>query len=171
MFVCLQIIESEDDRSKSEQLFDRYAGLMYCIASKYLSNEQDREDAVQTVFEAIIRNISKLSVIDSPQTYSYIVNTIESKSIDVLRRLHKIEKQTIEMNSNYPGVQAEVEIDDELATALTRLPSHYREILLLRYDCGYTTKELSSMLGITRSNVQKQIWRAKEPLSKLLGER
>lgn len=28
MFVCLQIIESEDDRSKSEQLFDRYAGLM-----------------------------------------------------------------------------------------------------------------------------------------------
>ena len=99
MFVCLQIIESEDDRSKSEQLFDRYAGLMYCIASKYLSNEQDREDAVQTAFEAIIRNISKLSVIDSPQTYSYIVNTIESKSIDVLRRLHKIEKQTIEMNS------------------------------------------------------------------------
>lgn len=75
------------------------------------------------------------------------------------------------MNSNYPGVQAEVEIDDELATALTRLPSHYREILLLRYDCGYTTKELSSMLGITRSNVQKQIWRAKEALSKLLGER
>ena len=39
MFVCLQIIESEDDRSKSEQLFDRYAGLMYCIASKYLSNK------------------------------------------------------------------------------------------------------------------------------------
>lgn len=77
MFVCLQIIESEDDRSKSEQLFDRYAGLMYCIASKYLSNEQDREDAVQTAFEAIIRNISKLSVIDSPQTYSYIVNTIQ----------------------------------------------------------------------------------------------
>lgn len=86
MFVCLQIIESEDDRSKSEQLFDRYAGLMYCIASKYLSNEQDREDPVQTAFEAIIRNISKLSVIDSPQTYSYIVNTIESKSIDVLRQ-------------------------------------------------------------------------------------
>ena len=44
MFVCLQIIESEDDRSKSEQLFDRYAGLMYCIASKYLSNEQDRDE-------------------------------------------------------------------------------------------------------------------------------
>lgn len=167
MLIYLQMIESEGDRTKFEQIYDKYAGLMYHIATQYLENEQDREDAVQTAFEAIVRNIKKISAVNSPQTYSYIVNTIESKSIDVLR---KQQRRPVELDEAILGVKIELPEDDELASALAKLPAHYREILLLRYDCGYTTKELASMLGMTRGNVQKQIWRAKEALSKLLGE-
>lgn len=167
MLIYLQMIESEGDRTKFEQIYDKYAGLMYHIAMRFLDNEQDREDAVQTAFEAIVRNIKKFSAADSPQTYSYVVNTIESKSIDVLR---KRQKQVVELDEAILGVKIELPEDDELASTLARLPAHYREILLLRFDCGYTTKELASMLGTTRGNVQKQIWRAKEALSKLLGE-
>lgn len=59
MLIYLQMIESEGDRTKFEQIYDKYAGLMYHIATQYLENEQDREDAVQTAFEAIVRNIKK----------------------------------------------------------------------------------------------------------------
>lgn len=168
MLPDLQLTESKEDRAKFQLLYDHYAGLMYDTAMQYLKNEQDREDAVQTAFESIARNIKKLSAVDSPQTYSYIVHTIESKSIDVLR---KQQRQTAQLDEAILGVRIELPEDDELETALAKLPAHYCEILLLGYDCGYTAKELAAMLGMTRGSVQKQIWRPKEALKKLLGEK
>ena len=47
MLLYFQMIENEEDRSKFEQLYDRYAGLMYHITKGYLANEQDREDRKQ----------------------------------------------------------------------------------------------------------------------------
>ena len=167
MLIYIQMIESAEECSKFEQLYNKYAGLMYHIAAKYLANEQDREDAVQTAFEAIIRNIKKIPGADCPQTYSYIVNTIESKSIDILR---KMRNKTVELDENIPGILVELPEDDALAAALAKLPAHYREIILLRYDCGYTTKELASMLDMTRANVQKQVLRAKKALDNILWE-
>lgn len=167
MLVYLQMIESEEERSKFEQIYDKYVGLMFHIAMKYLDNRQDQEDAVQMACEAVVRNIKKISEVDCPQTYSYIVNTIESKSIDVLRGIQRRSNGEFE---NIFGVNVELPEDNGLANALAKLPTHYREILLLRFDCGFTTKELAAMLGMTRGNVQKQIWRAKEALAKLLRE-
>ena len=167
MLLYFQMIENEEDRSKFEQLYDRYAGLMYHITKGYLANEQDREDAVQTACEALIKNIKKISQVDCPQTYGYIVNTIESKCIDILKR---DSKQFEELDECIAGIEIELPEDDILADALSKLPAHYREILLLRFDCGFSTWELSDMLGLSRGNVQKQILRAKKALSKILRE-
>lgn len=169
MLVYLQMIENEDDRSKFIQIYRRYVGLMFHIASKYLINQCDREDAVQMAFEAIIRNIKKLSDVDCPQTHSYIVITIESKSIDVLRGIQA--KAGVPFDDNTEGISIDLPGDNGLADALAQLPARYREILLLRYDCGYTTKDLAPMLGLSRGNVQKLIWRAKAALREALEER
>lgn len=169
MLVYLQMIKNEDDRDKFMRIYHRYVGLMFHIASKYLINDCDREDAVQMAFESIIRNISKLSDFDCPQTHSYIVITIESKSIDVLRGIQT--KTGVPYDDNIEGINITFPGDHGLADALTQLPARYREILLLRYDCGYTTKDLASMLGLSRGNVQKLIWRAKAALSEAMEER
>lgn len=168
MLIYLQMIENDADKNKFLELYHKYKGLMFYITKSYLSNYQDREDALQMAFEAIARNISKISDVESPRTYSYIVNTIESKSIDVLRRIQKHPKENYE--DAIAGITISLPGDYGLADAFAKLPARYREILLLRFECGYTTKDIAQMYGTTQGNIQKLIKRAKRVLGELLYE-
>ncbi len=44
MIIYLQMIESDEDKSKFEQLYIMYKGLMFHVAMKILKNEFDAED-------------------------------------------------------------------------------------------------------------------------------
>lgn len=46
MLIYLQVIETEEDKSKFEDIYREYRGLMYYIAYRRLHHEQDAEDAV-----------------------------------------------------------------------------------------------------------------------------
>lgn len=85
MLIYLSMIESEADKSLFEQLYIRYKGLMYHIAYRILQNREDAEDAVHQAFVSIAKNIKKITEVDCPKTYGYIVTIIERKSIDSLR--------------------------------------------------------------------------------------
>ena len=49
-----------------------------------------------------------------------------------------------------------------------QLSARYREVLLLRFHMGYTTKELAEILEISHASALKLVWRAKQALAKLL---
>ena len=57
-----------------------------------------------------------------------------------------------------------------IAHAIASLPDRYRELLLLKYDTGYSEKEIAQLLGMTEANVKKTIQRAKAKLQTLLDE-
>ena len=48
------------------------------------------------------------------------------------------------------------------------LPARYRELLLLKYDSGYSEREIALMCSMTPANVKKTIHRAKKKLESLL---
>ena len=50
MLIYLQAIESEEERSKFEQLYFQYRGLMYHVAMRILNNPHSAEDAVHQAF-------------------------------------------------------------------------------------------------------------------------
>ena len=50
MIIYFQMIESDEDKSKFEQLYIMYKGLMFHVAMKILKNEFDAEDAVHQAF-------------------------------------------------------------------------------------------------------------------------
>ena len=77
-------------------------------------------------------------------------------------------RQTLELNEDIAGVEIPFEIDNPVATAIAKLPAHYREVLLLRFDNGFTTREIASILSISNSGVRKMIVRAKKALQELL---
>ena len=53
MLIYLQVIETEEDKSKFEDIYREYRGLMYYIAYRRLHHEQDAEDAVHHAFMKI----------------------------------------------------------------------------------------------------------------------
>ena len=48
--IYLQMIESEDDKVKFEEIYLKYKSPMFYAANKILHNEQDAEDAVHMAF-------------------------------------------------------------------------------------------------------------------------
>lgn len=168
MLMYLSMIETPDDKAKFERIYNRYRNLMFHVAYKVLGNHHDAEDAVHQAFVAIIRHLEKISDIDCPQTRSYIVLITERKAIDLIRTRHS--EKVIPLNEDLIGIEIPAPGDHGLADALAKLPAHYREVLLLRFDNGYSAKELAQMLGMTESGVRKLIGRAKNALGRILEE-
>lgn len=168
MLIYLSMIESQDDRHKFERIYARYRNLMYHVAYRILGNPQDAEDAVHQAFVSIIQNIHKFVQIDCPETRSFIVIMTERKAIDLIRIRHS--EKILPLNEDLVGLEIPAPGDHGLADALAKLPVRYREVLLLRFDSGYSTRELAKMLGLTESGVRKLIGRAKDVLRHILEE-
>ena len=162
MLIYLQAIESEEERSKFEQLYFQYRGLMYHVAMRILNNPHSAEDAVHLAFLSIIENLKKISEVKCPKTRSYIVIIVERKAIDMIRANSKI--LDIDFEDTIAGIPIPLPGDSRVADAMAVLPARYREILLLHYDNGFNTKEIAMMLSMKRGSAQKLLWRAKESL-------
>ena len=70
MMIYLQTIDTAEDRSKFEQLYEQYKQLMFYTAFQILKRPQDAEDAVHHAFLSIAENISKISDPDCPKICS-----------------------------------------------------------------------------------------------------
>ena len=59
MLIYLQMIETPEDRSKFETLYEEYRDVMYAVAFKILCNNMDAEDALHQAFVNIAENMEK----------------------------------------------------------------------------------------------------------------
>ena len=162
MLIYLQMIETEEDRTKFAQLYDRYLQEMFRLARRILNSDADAEDAVHQSFLALIRHLDCIQAVDSPQTRAYIAVITEHKAIDILRAGRRA--VCLEDMDELPGLDLPAPGDLGLADAMARLPARYREMLLLRFDQGYSVREIARMLDSAPDAVRKAIWRAKQML-------
>jgi RNA polymerase sigma-70 factor (ECF subfamily) len=160
------MIDSEEDKTKFEQIYLKYRGLMFYVAMKILHNEHNAEDAVHQAFLSILENLDKISNVECPKTQSYIVIIVERKAIDIIRTNTKI--VNINFDETIGGIEIPLPGDNGVADAMAKLPARYREVLLLRYDNGYTAKELAKILDMKKDSVQKLLWRSKNALQKII---
>lgn len=163
MLIYLQMIETEEDRIKFVSIYDRYRDYMLTVAYRISNNE---EDAVHQAFMYVIENLGKIKDITSRQTRAYLVIITEHMALNIIRK-HK-RYVSMEDMDQMPGIEVPISIEDDLADAISKLPGYYREVLLLRYYEGYTPKEIARSLGLSKSNVEKILWRAKQALRKEL---
>lgn len=168
MIIYMQMLETPEEKSKFEQLYLEYKGLMFHVAYEILHNEQDAEDAVHQAFIKIAENIKKIDDPICPKTHSYVVTIVENKAIDQYRKQQK--HQTVELIDDIQGTNAHYEGDNDLTKCILKLPARYREMILLRYHHGYSVREIAGMMGISLSAAIKLDQRAKQKLKKLCEE-
>jgi RNA polymerase sigma-70 factor (ECF subfamily) len=166
MLIYLQALSSEQEQQSFEALYLRYRSLMRAVAMKLLNDPQDAEDAVHQAFLSILKHFHKISSVDCPETRAFVVIIVERKALDILRT----RKNALPLEEMAHGVEIPLPGDNGLADTLAQLPARYRQVLLLRFAYGYTTRELAKEFGMTQSAVQKLIWRAKETLKNHLSE-
>lgn len=165
MIVYLQIIETDDDKSKFEAIYNEYRGLMYYVAYKRMQHEQDAEDVVHHIFVKIAENIKSIEPV-SPKTKQLVVTMVDNRVTDVLRvrGRHPVTIYNDELNNHFvENVQGE----ELLTECILKLPTQQRTVILLKYKHGYSVKEIAKMLNISLAWAQKIDQRAKKKLEEL----
>ena len=168
MLIYLQMIETEEDRSKFEKLYDEYKGLMYTTAYRMLEHEQDAEDAVHHAFLKIAENITKVGEAVSGETKSYVMTILENRAIDVLRQRDK--HPEVALDEVESSIVVDYDGDDTLARCILQLPALQREMIWLKYRHGYSTREAAKLLGTTPTYASKVDQRAKNKLGELYAQ-
>lgn len=158
--------DGEIDQLKVEQLYLRYRGMMFYVAMGILRDGPNAEDAVHQAFLSILENVEKLPEIESPKTQAYVITVTERKAIDIIRE----ERNYVEAEMDRLERGFQDPVGSGLGEALERLPARYREVMLLRYEQGYDTKEIGRMLDIKQESAEKLLWRAKTRLRRIMEE-
>ena len=171
MFTFTEMSETTDKRLKIEEIFHTYGNLMFYAANQILHNDHDAEDAVQQALFVIYQNLEKFSEIKCPQSRSFIVTIVERKAIDLYRA--KQRNAVVPFEEEFINVPAPSVVDaaaerTDLAKAMAMLPTRYRELLFLKFDNGYSEREIAVMCSMTEANVKKTIQRAKKRLHRCL---
>lgn len=171
MLIYLAMIDSDADKSKFEIIYNSYKNLMLYQANKILGDTNDTEDVVHESFLKIIKIIDEIEVAKCPKTRNLVVTIVERTAIDLYRRRQKV--PIVAMDEEYINVPEPKDIEElhgevDLAAAMAMLPTRYREVLLLRYDSGFTEAEVAVILSMSQENVHKTVQRAKKKLGEIL---
>lgn len=107
--VYLNLLDTQEDKEKFEQLYALYKDKMYKVAYQILHNRHDAEDAVHDSVIAIIDNLEKIKKINCHETWSYIVTIVKSRAFNIYQRKGKrSEREAREQDyRNYPCEQQE----------------------------------------------------------------
>ena len=143
----------------------KFSGGSVCNRTRIFSCNHDIRPFAKRI---ILEHFEKISSIDCPKTRAYVVIIAESKAVDQLRARKRLASEA-ELEA-LPGPEIPLPGGSDLARAMAALPARYRQALLLRFQMGYTTRELAGLFGMTEASAGKLLWRAKQALKGKLEE-
>jgi RNA polymerase sigma-70 factor (ECF subfamily) len=151
------------DRHAFGELYTRYAGVIYAIASSRLTFDQ-ANDVVQDVF---LRALRELDTLRSATAFGSWLTAIARNAVrDVERQMRPT--VTMEREQLRAGTQHE-EMDARAALrAIRRLPAAYRDTLSMRLIRGMTGPEIASRTGMTPASVRVNLHRGMKLLREQL---
>ena len=168
MIIYLQMIETDEDKSKFEAIYLEYRNLMYHVAYERLKHEQDAEDAVHYAFVKIAENIKNIEPV-SPKTKQFVVTIVDNRVTDIFRMSGR--HPVVEYNEKLQSDQsAAMDGENLLVNCILKLPEQQRMVIWLKYHHGYSLREIAKMLDISLSWAQKIDQRAKKKLETLYKE-
>ena len=168
MLVCLQAIDTPEERTRFEEIYLAYRGLMFHVAYNILKQEQDAEDVVHQSFLKLAEHMELVAEGPGPRTRTLVATIAERKAIDLYRA--KQRRGGVNLDTLSLGREQEQPVDGSLPAAMAALPPRYREVLLLRYYNGYSNREIAAFLSTTPANVGQLLHRAREKLADMLRE-
>ncbi|MDD6174735.1 MAG: sigma-70 family RNA polymerase sigma factor [Firmicutes bacterium] len=173
LFLCLGLLETEEEKTKFELLYEQYRKLMKYIACGILHDEYLAEDAVHDTFLKLTKYLDSIETVDSPKTKAFIAIITESVCKDMYAKRRR-EQTTSFDDAASVLIQNDLFLQRDnqtvIASKINQLPEMSRYILILRYLHGYNSKEIADILNLNDGLVRKRLERARRELTVLLRE-
>lgn len=179
--VSILIIEDEGDRAFIARLYIQHSDLMFGIALSYLRDYHDAQDAVNDAVVRLIDKIPELKEKNGCILRSYVVTTIVRTSLNALRKRSRQNQATSTLDQSITDTVADdgPPVDslvisritnEELLTALEKLPERERNLLRWKYFDEYQDEEIAAFLNIGKNSVRAYLTNARRQLYSLLEE-
>lgn len=157
-------VSGEEAERLAERLLKNYGDSILRLAYIYLHNRSDAEDVLR---ETLLRSL---------QAAPKFENAAHEKAW-LLRVSANLSKNKIKYNR----IRETDELQEELAAekredlafvweAVRELPDHYREVIHLYYQEGYSAAAIAAVLGKKESTVRSDLRRGRERLKRILKE-
>lgn len=155
-------------------LFESHqSDLRRLIALKFKKSQQDAEDIVQDAFHNILR-ADNIDSLENPKAYLY--QTAANLALNRIRKQQHHNRYVAgqDADATYDLCpERSVSADRDLARleqSLEQLPAKYRQTFLLSRVQEKSYKEISALLGIPESTVEKHIIKTLKYLREVLAE-
>lgn len=159
----------QGDRQTYTALFHRHERSVLAVALAVLGDYHLAQDVVQ---EAFVTAYEKLACLRTPQSFGAWVRKIaRRKALDMaqnrksLTATESLESPVDPSRNGYPD-----KAQQELLTAVLRLPKHEQVVLTLRYFEGHSVAAVSEITGRPVGTVTMQLSRARTRLRRWLKE-
>lgn len=152
-------------KEQFESLAEKYMDMIYRVAYSWTKNSDDANDVTQDVFMQLYKTDKEF------ESDSHIKNWLMKVTVNRCRMLFRSLWNKMEDINDYAetiGFEDESHLD--LFLAVMKLDKKYRVPLMLFYYEGYSTKEISSFLGIPEKTISTRLFRAKAKLKDYLKE-
>jgi RNA polymerase sigma factor (sigma-70 family) len=169
-----QLIEliKRNDRKAQEKLYKKYANRMYLTCFRYVNNENDAEEILNSGFYKAFTSIQRFEFINEIAFEGWLRKIMINEALMLLRS----KKRKEIYNETEPASIADMTVsenhmlDEDFYFLLQKLPEGYKTIFNLFAIEGYNHTEIAEMLNITESTSRSQLSRARNMLQKLISK-
>jgi len=172
------------DRRAFEKLLARYQSRIFSFGFRMCGHREDAEDVVQDTFVSAYRHMKGFR--GEGSLVSWLLKIASSACLKKRRRKKNEPKSHLEYDEIWASASGVAEDAGKLLTpdalvmsaetreqfhlALSRLPQHYKIVLVLRDIEGLSVKETASTLDLTESAVKVRLHRARAKLYNAFSE-
>lgn len=145
-------------------IIQKYSKLVYFLALSRTSRQSDAEDVYQEVFLRYIEKKPQFN--DEAHAEAWFAAVTANVARDMYRAAKK--SKIVDMDEETLGnIASDEDFFGSLERRLTidevlrQMNPRFAEALVLKFDCGYTIKEIAEILGESESNVKTLLLRGK----------
>ena len=168
------IIEKLKNRDESgmEELLQHYGPLMRYVIRPFLSDERDREEALQTAALKVWQSIGRFDAEKGSWT-SWLTAVVRNAALDMARAEKRREAGELPEDAHDPAPTPEEtalrkERQEALLRALETLSSRDRVLFYRKYYYHQPTAQIAAELGATERSVEGRLYRIRQKLKDLL---
>ena len=158
------------DDGQFEMLYTRYANDVLRVSYFYLGDRQQAEDVTQDVFVRLLTHAPELE----PGTEkAWLLKVALNRCRDLWRAawVKRVVLGSPAMELTPAPDQMEDRLErQELMAAIRRLPTDFRDVILLHYYQGYGIAEIAKMLDVPEGTISSRLSRGRKKLEEILKE-
>ena len=164
-----------EDQADFRKLYDATMQLLFKVSYMIVNDEEAAEDLVHDSY--IKANEKKMVFPSMDDAKFWLIRVVKNASLNYAKR--KTREAKAYHKALYEGRQhidsgevdlLKAETIEKVKEILDKLPPKMKEVLVLREYGDLNYKEIGEALGITEGNVKVRVFRAREQITKMIGE-